>query len=497
MRTFEHNRLWISVVLALVLAAAGCTTTPPTEDEPPVEEPEPDEEDVDDEPDDEDDVDDEEIDVDDEEDEPDIVRDPEEADEQLASHVDARIESAIDSAEDGDIDDAIAELEDLIAEPEGGFMASYNAGVLRDRRGEYDEAADLYEAALQRQPDFTPALQNLIRLYVRAERIDDANEIAGQYIEYRPDNLDHQAAHLDVWLEQGRYEDTVEQARDILRRDVQHVDAMLQMATAKYRLERWELAEAIMERALQLAPERAESFYLLGQIKLGQDERDAARANFQQALELDPYFAEARNNLAIMRHEAGNFDSAFEHLQKVVDHAPHYVEAWVNLGNTQKAMGDYGDAEQSYQEALAIDDRFAEGLYNLGLLYLEAPVPDTDDIPRWEQAIDVFNEFRDAVGQREASQTPVSTYISDASSKIENERERQDALREAQMGSEPDEEDVEELDDVDDVDELEEELEDAEDDPEEPADDGDEQPEAADNGPEAEDDEEAEDDDDS
>ena len=368
--------------------------------------------------------------------------------EQVASHVAARVESAVEAADDGDYEEAIDALNDLIDEPEGGFLAAYNLGVIRDRRGELGAALSLYVEALQRQPDFTPALTNLIRLYIRAGELSEADAVARQFIEIRPDNLDHRASHLEVWLAQGRYEDVVQGARDLLRQDVAHVEAMLRMATAKYRLRRYELAEAILERALQLSPDRADIYYLLGQVSWAQQNEDAARANFRQAIELQPRFPEARNNYALLLYEAGNYQRAINHLETSLDDSPNDAQVHVNLGNALKALGEYTEAERSYQRALMVDDGLGAAHFNLGILYLEADVAGYETIERYELAIESFQGYRDAVGQREASESPVATYINQALAAIEDEEERLEALRRAQMehdgDSSDDEEDSEE-----------------------------------------------------
>lgn len=364
--------------------------------------------------------------------------------EQVASHVDARIESALEEADAGDDGAAIEALERLVGEPEGGFLAAYNLGVLYDRRGDTGSASDYYAEALRRQPDFSPALTNLVRMYLRGDAGSEAEAVARNFIDERPDNLDHRASLLEVWLADGRYEDVVERARDLLREDVQHVGAMYQMATAKFHLGRYELAESILRRAVDLAPERADLYYLFAQVSYAQDNTDEARDNFRAAIERQPRFPEARNNYAILLHDAGNFDRAIGQLERAVDDAPNYVEAWVNLGNAHKAQGDYGEAEEAYRQALGIDDQNADAHYNLGLLYLEAPIPGMDDIPRYEQAIEAFEAFRDSVGPQRASETPVASYINEASKEIEDERERLEALREAQQQDEQPQQDGDE-----------------------------------------------------
>ena len=351
----------------------------------------------------------------------------------VAPYVDARIQAAISRAEAGDRATALATLEDLVSEPEGGFLASYNLGVLKDRNGEQEEAIRRYQEALRRQPNFTPALTNLLRLLIRAGELARAEDLANEYLNQRPENLEHRAARLEVWNARGRYEDVIQGARDVLRRDVRHVDAMYQMATAMFRLGRLELSEAVLSRALQLAPRRGDLYFLLAMIALEEGDVDLARGHLVETIELDPRMPEARNHYGVLLLESGNFERAAEQLEAAIDAAPYFVEAWVNLGNVYKAQGEYRLAEDTFLDALDRDGENGDAHFNLGLLYLEAPVPGYEDIPRYRKAIESFQNYRQVVGAREASAGPVASHISEAAAAIEREEARQEQLRRAQM----------------------------------------------------------------
>lgn len=355
--------------------------------------------------------------------------------ERVAPHVDARIQAALSRLDAGDREAARQTLLGLVDEPEGGFLAIYNLGVLHDRYGEGPDAARRYIETLRRQPDFTPALTNLLRLYIRAGELDEAQALAERYVRARPENLDHQATRLEVWLAEGRYEDVVAGSREILRRDISHVDAMYQMAIARFELGQLELAEAILQRALQLSPDRGEFYFLLALSALAQDNDSAARANLRRAIELQPHFPEARNHYGILLHESGNHERAIEQFEAAVTDAPAYVEATINLGNAYKAIGKYDLAEAAFQDAIDVNERSAEAHFNLGILYLEAPVPGYDDIPRFEKALEAFNTYRQIVGTRDSSEGPVVAYINEANAAIEREQTRQEMLRRAQMDS--------------------------------------------------------------
>jgi tetratricopeptide (TPR) repeat protein len=354
----------------------------------------------------------------------------------VAPHVNARIQAAVERAQRGDIDGANQSLMALVNESEGGFLAAYNLGVIADRRGQYDIAVRRYAQALQKYPDFTPALTNLVRIYLRQDRPQDADALVRRYVDLRPENLDHRAVRLEVMLFQGRYEDVVCGARDLLRQDERHVGAMIAMAHANIHLERYELARAILASALALSPNRPELYYLSGLVerKMGND--PSAMANFRKAVDLQPNYPEARNNLAVIYHERRDYDGAIEQLQAAVADYPEFKEAYLNLGNAYKGAARFREAEQAFMKALAIDVDYADAHFNLGILYLESPVPGIEEIPRYQRAIEAFNRYRHAARGRLASDDPVERYIAEANKAIEQTRQREEMMRRAQIQSE-------------------------------------------------------------
>ncbi|TXD35368.1 tetratricopeptide repeat protein [Lujinxingia vulgaris] len=352
---------------------------------------------------------------------------------EVAGHVQARIDAALSRIEEGDRATAIDILTQLVEEPEGGYLAAFNLGVLYDRQGDGENAVRRYVQALQLEKDFSPALVNLVRLYIRAGQISEADAVARRMIDASPENLDHRAAQLEVTIAQGRYEDAVRGARDILRKDERHVEAMFQMARANVRLERYELGRSILTSALKLAPERADLYYLFGVIEWELENTDGAIANFEKAVELQPFFPEARNNLAVLLHEAGDYPGAIAHLQKAVEDFPEFKQAYVNLGNSLKGAAKYGEAEEAFKRAIAIDSAFADAHFNLGILYLESEVPGYEEIERYTKAIESFNAYRTAARDRLSDSDPVNAYINEANGAIEQARAREEMLRRQQM----------------------------------------------------------------
>jgi len=351
----------------------------------------------------------------------------------LSSGFVSSLNSALDAAQRGDRDRAVDQLQNLVSDPDGGFLAAYNLGALYENEGDYANAAKRYSQALSKNPDFSTSLQNLVRLYLRLGQAADARKIADKYSDARPDNMTHRAVGLEVDLNAGKYEEVIRKAKQILRRDETNVEAMMVMAQANIELDRLELAGAILERARELRPEQAEIYYKLGQIRIKQDEMDRAITLFRQAVSLSADYPEAHNNLGILYHRAGDYQAASDEFSAAIADFPDYKEAYLNLGNSLKGLGQFTQAVASFNKALKIDPKYEKALFNLGVIYLDSEIEGVDKIARLNKSIEYFDQYKLAAASKIAKDDPTDKYMKEARKSIEDEKARQEMMRQAQM----------------------------------------------------------------
>lgn len=354
---------------------------------------------------------------------------------EVASDVANDIKRAVRDAEKGNFEAAARDLEKLTDRGDGGFLAAFNLGVVRERQGMYDRGAKAYFLSIQKNPEFTPALENLTRLYLRQGQAGDAERIARRFVNARPDNLGHRAVLLQVDLFRGKYEDVIRSATQILRKDERHVGAMYAMAEANFELGRYELAKSIVGSAVELQPNRAELFYTAGLIEVELENDQGAIVNFRKAIEIRPQYPEARNNLGVLYQKARDYESAEEEFKNAIRAYPDFKEAYLNLGNAYKGGTKYKDAELAFKKALSIDPQFADAHFNLGILYMDGEVPGMDTITRYQKAIESLNAYKAAARGKMSADDPVDKYIGQAKKAIEVERQKQEMMRESQMGA--------------------------------------------------------------
>ncbi|MGM0557310.1 MAG: tetratricopeptide repeat protein [Myxococcota bacterium] len=353
-------------------------------------------------------------------------------DEKVDRRTQSDIESAVAEAREGDRSDALDELEDLL-NGSAGYLAAYNMAIIHESEGATKKAAQRYQQALEKNPDFSPALLNLIRLYLRNGQTSDADQIGRKYMDRRPENMSHRAAHLEVELQKGQYEEVIRSAKKILRRDEKNVDAMLAMAEANMALERFELARAILDRAAEIQPERAEIYFKYGSISDQEETPAAAIDGYKQAIDRRADYPEAHNNLGVLYHDARDYQAAIDEFSAAIKWAPTFREAYLNKGNSLKGKGEFEKAAAAFEKALEIDPNYADALFNLGILYLDSDFKGMDKIPELRKSIEYFEKYKSVKSSRIADDDPVNKYLQEAKKAIEVEKQREEMMREQQQ----------------------------------------------------------------
>jgi tetratricopeptide (TPR) repeat protein len=349
----------------------------------------------------------------------------------ISSEVAGKVDSAVSAARGGDLNGAAATLAGLVDEPNGGYLAAYNLGVVRERQGKAAEAEQAYTKAIQTKPEFGPALRNLVRMHLSAGNVAKAtNALNLVNAKIRADTLDHRVTELDIKLAKGQYEDVGVTARQILRIDEKHAGALLALSRAEYQAGRYELSGAVLKAVEKFHPELAETYYRKGLIALKFDKRGEAEKHFKAAIAKQGAYPEARNNLGLLFHQAKDHTGAIAQFEAAIAARPNYAEAYLNLGNAYKGEKRPQEAEVAFRKALSIDPNYADAHFNLGVLYLDSEVPGMETIPRLQKSIDELKEYKRMV-KRPPKNDPVDKYVAEAKKAIETEKQRQELMREA------------------------------------------------------------------
>ncbi|HEY1542668.1 MAG TPA: tetratricopeptide repeat protein, partial [Xanthobacteraceae bacterium] len=199
---------------------------------------------------------------------------------------------------------------------------------------------------------------------------------------------------------EGRLADAEATCRTVLARDETHAGAWHLLAIIALRAGDAEAAAKHVERAIALAPQRADCRHTLGFVLNSLRRKAEAEAAFRQAIALDSSFVEAHyhlgnllrqtqrpaeaeasyrtalalrpdhyqahNNLGAAIGELARFEESLEHFRRAIALKADYAEAHVNFGQALRALDRADEAEAACRCAIALAPGFATAHLNLG-----------------------------------------------------------------------------------------------------------------------------------
>jgi tetratricopeptide (TPR) repeat protein len=257
------------------------------------------------------------------------------------------------------------------------------ANTLR-KIGKEESAIDHYETALQIQPDFPEALNNLgIALASRGQH-QAALERFRRAVELNPEYA-HAFSNLGVALMDCRQlQEAVEPLEKAVRLKPDFARAHNNLGLAFARMGNHQRAKECYQEAITLRPDDSEALHNLAIAQRELDEFEDAIESFERVLQLKPGFSEAYNNLGITFAKRENYDRAIELYRQALRLNPSYPDAHNNLGIALSKREDRAAAAASYREALRLRPEYSEAHNNLGIVLTE--------LEEHEQAIEHFEE---------------------------------------------------------------------------------------------------------
>jgi tetratricopeptide (TPR) repeat protein len=128
-------------------------------------------------------------------------------------------------------------------------------------------------------------------------------------------------------------------------------------------------AEALplLQLAVKLAPQDAESHFNLAVELANAGHDDEAIAQYQAALALDDWDARSHNNLALLLWKRHEHQQAKLHFLRAIEVDKEHVSAYQNLGALCGELGDFAGCVANNQRALQLDPTLRICRYNLAL----------------------------------------------------------------------------------------------------------------------------------
>lgn len=213
----------------------------------------------------------------------------------------------------------------------GTIVPSYADAERAFHRGRYEEAASMFEA----------------------------------YSESEPDNAwGHYMLGLSAW-KTGDHTRALEAFDAALRLEPTHRKSLLNSARVLLETSRPKDALNRVEQALAIEPLSSEGLRLLGRAHYELGEIDEAIDAYQRALALDDKDVWAMNNLGYLYIQQGRSDAALAPLARAVEIRGNVPVFQNNLGTALERSGHFVAAQEAYGKALEADSTYAKAAVGL------------------------------------------------------------------------------------------------------------------------------------
>jgi protein O-GlcNAc transferase len=175
----------------------------------------------------------------------------------------------------------------------------------------------------------------------------------------------------DEHLKAGRYGDAERCYRQVMESDAQYPPALINLGFVLREQGRIHEAREVLERAVRIAAEDADSHYLLGSILETTGPRDAEVSHLQKAIDLRPDFELARRQLITALFKSGRFPEAVKLCEESLAILPDSAELHFCRSNLYLRADEKALAIASCERALALNPVLLEAQQSLSRLLLD------------------------------------------------------------------------------------------------------------------------------
>lgn len=213
------------------------------------------------------------------------------------------------------------------------------------RRGETQQAKQLYQALLEQDPAHRQAMDGLAALEERSAHFQA----------------------LTALYQKGDLNAVVEQGESLAQRYPEAVFLHNMLGNAHAGLGQPDRAVESYLKVLRLRPNIAEAHANLGKVFSELGRHDQAITCFRNAVRIKPGYADAHYSLGVALHMLGRDEEAVAAYRKAILIRPDFTEAYDNLGIALRHLGRFEESVACFRRELALRPGHAATHVQLGI----------------------------------------------------------------------------------------------------------------------------------
>lgn len=245
-------------------------------------------------------------------------------------------------------------------------------GVVAAARNQFDSSIASFKKAYELSPNDVQPMVALVRTYLRAGKLKEAQNFVQSVVSASPDNVPARLLQAQLALQAGNRGAAREGFEAVLARDPKHTAAQLGLSNVLVAENKLDEAQQVLERALKAQPDdqglRLARAGLLEQA----NKLDDAIALYEQLHKEQPNADVVVNNLASLladhRSDAASHKRAFELAQRLKDsNIPQFKDT---VGWTHHLAGKHAEAAKWLRQATAEMPGLPSVHFHLGMTEL-------------------------------------------------------------------------------------------------------------------------------
>ncbi len=222
----------------------------------------------------------------------------------------------------------------------------YQHGIMHLFRGDGDAAAEEFENALEKRPEYIPYQLNKARALLMAGKLSEALSEVEKVIDRDRENAEAYVVRAAIWRKDDNREWGIADMSAAIALEPQNFYFYLNRAQLYAEEDDYDKALEDLDRASEWGPRQPAVYIYRGYIKGKHEEYEQAAEEFRRALKYDPRNVFALFNLGLALLKSEEYEAADDALSDCIDISENFASAYyyrgkVRIGLNQAEMGFY------------------------------------------------------------------------------------------------------------------------------------------------------------
>jgi tetratricopeptide (TPR) repeat protein len=287
----------------------------------------------------------------------------------------------------GDVNRALQELQAVVTRAPENPVARYNLGRAHAALGQFEQARQMYQKAIELRPDYILARLALAQLEVNHNEYDAALKTAQAVLSIDRNNVNARLIESAALMGQKKYADSRQLLGDMLKGNPSSPDVLFQLGVVNLQENKYKEAEDDFHKSYELNPANARGLMGMVETQMAQNRTEDALKLLTEEVAKNPTRLDLQVQLGNTAVRAGKYDMALQCYQKVLDATDKGSRArgdlYLRLGETYRRKGDFANSTVALQKAREVEPTNVLVLSTLALVL--------DASNRWSEANMVYD----------------------------------------------------------------------------------------------------------